>query len=186
MIDIKVCVMDKNVEFTRIFNMYSNDVKYIISKKYNSDDQLQSLVWEKIFNRINHKKLEYTSDIITLPYVRKLIKNTYLNFIKSERYRTLKNYESLQYNDYGNTEISDNLNYKIELNDEKIFKNIKPFEIQLIKLRFVENKSIKDINTTLNLSNSAVYLSRVLKKLKSNMIKYKGLEFNLNLNLEFI
>ena len=169
------------VEVSRIFKKYSKEIKYIINTQYHSIDQLESIVWERIYNRINHEKLEYTSDMITLPYIRKIIKNTYLNFIKSEKYRTQKNHESLIYNDDVSSDISDNL----DLNDEKLFKNLKPIEIQLIKLRFFENKSIKEIDFLLNIKNSAVYISRILKKIRSNVLIYSGFEIDLNLNFQY-
>ena len=178
-------VMETNVEFTRIFKKYSKEVKNIINKQYHSNNQLESLVWEKIYNRINHEKLEYSSDLISLPYVRKIIKNTYLNFIQSEKYRNQKIHESEMYNNDRCVNISENLDSNVDLNDEKLFKNLKPIEIQLIKFRFYENKSIKEIDLLLNIKNSAVYISRILKKIRSNVSKYNGLNVNLCIDFNY-
>ena len=170
----------------RLFIKYSKEVKKIINKQYHSNDQIESLVWEKIYNRINHEKLQYSCDLISLPYLNKIIKNIYLNLIQFEKHRIQKIHECDLYNNNDRfINISDNLDSKIELNDEKLFKNLKQIEIQLIKLRFFENKSIKEIDILLNIKNSAVYISRILKKIRSNVLIYSGFEIDINLNFNY-
>ena len=165
--------MNNNFIINEILRRFSDPIRMVIrgyfNNKMDADDVYQNVTIH-IMNKI--KLIEQDSDLeIKLkskPYIIRATKNFCIDIKRKQTRNQKKFYEDDSVFETKTPIQNENdifKNFKT-VNIEKALIQLKERDRQLIALRYYKQKSIKDIDTILGITNSSVYIDRAEAKLK--------------------
>jgi len=170
--------MNTDLIFIEINLKYKNLIKKIISKYFENEKDRED-VFQDVSMHIYEKLLICPKEKIEIwylePRIRMVVRNKCIDIYRRNKNTVFENRKTILSNSHFETEISNssfnNENNTISqsvksVNVTELLENLSDKDKELLNLRFIQNKSIKEIDDEMKVKNSAVYITRAIEKLR--------------------
>ena len=170
--------MNRELLLKEILHRHKRLIKSVIRQFFNDDylDDVYQEVSIDIFKKIGKEKDALLERWTTGNFVAVVVRNFCISETrraKSKNRIQTKNFEdddallrAVHGSTYSNTEETDYFQSSKKINVFEALSQLNDKDREFIMLRYFQKKSIAEINDTLGVTNSSVYIDRAVKKLK--------------------
>lgn len=169
-----------NSVFIYIENNFKNLIKKTIREYFKDEDEVNDVSQDILVYIYEKIKKSSQSDFVkwkSASWLKIIVRNKCIDILRVKKNTVFFQKKILLNDSHFESEVMnsgidrhDSFNHQIrslkKININHILTNLTEREKEIINLRFTQNASIKEIDSELDITNSSVYLKRILDKLK--------------------